>query len=138
MSRLGNTVRKLREDRSLSMHELALRIKLSAEYIRRLEQGKELPNKKEIEALARELRTDQKNLLALMPRLDENLIVYLNSNHHVIQVVKAIASSNLKKDEIDILRQMIEGESLSISHIAEGRDTSTGKEVSSTGKKVRR
>lgn len=110
MSRLGSTVRKLREQRGLSMHELASKTNLRAAYIRRLEQGKEMPKTEEVRALARELGAS--NLLTLIPKLDENLIVYLNNNYHVVALVKAIASSSLKENEINELRQHIEEQNL--------------------------
>jgi transcriptional regulator with XRE-family HTH domain len=117
MSRLGTTVRKLREEQSLSMQELAAKTNLRAEYIRRLEQGKELPSKRQIETIARELKTNPENLLARTPKLDENLVVYLNSNPQVVELLKASASASLKKEEVDGLRKLIEEQKFNLSYV---------------------
>jgi transcriptional regulator with XRE-family HTH domain len=135
MSRLGTTVRKLREKKGLSMHELAVKTNLNAKYIGRLEQGKEVPSKEEVQVLARELGTNTGSLLALMPKLDENLMVYLNSNHHVVALVKAIASSNLKEDEVNKLRKLVEEQSLAYVLSPSG---SSSKEAYQSVKKFRK
>ena len=117
------------------MHELAVKTNLNAKYIGRLEQGKEVPSKEEVQVLARELGTNTGSLLALMPKLDENLMVYLNSNHHVVALVKAIASSNLKEDEVNKLRKLVEEQSLAYVLSPSG---SSSKEAYQSVKKFRK
>jgi hypothetical protein len=46
--------------------------------------------------------------MGLMPTLDENLVVYLNQHPHVIELIRAIASSKLGEEQIIQLKGLIE------------------------------
>lgn len=113
MSRLGTSIGQLREQRGLSIEELAMRVGERPNYINRLEQGKVLPNKTVITAVARALEVNPNRLLGLMPTLDENIIVYLNQNPHVIELIRAIASLGLGEEQIAQLKELIEKDSIS-------------------------
>ncbi len=47
-----------------------------------------------------------------MPMLDENLVVYLNQHPYVIELVRAIASSNLGEGQVSQLKALIEEDSI--------------------------
>lgn len=112
MSRLGMTVKQIRKQKGLSVKELAIKVNLIPGYINRLEQGKELPDKRTILSLAKGLETNPNRLIGLMPKLDENLVVYLNQHPHVIELVRAIASSNLGEGQVSQLKALIEEDSI--------------------------
>ena len=108
MSRLEMTVKQFREQKGLSVKELAIKVGEKPMYINRLEQGKVLPDKATIICLAKGLEASPNRLMGLMPTLDENLVVYLNQHPHVIELIRVIASSKLGEEQIIQLKGLIE------------------------------
>lgn len=62
MKTLGERIRELREERDLSVRELAKRLKVSAAFLSDVELGRRHPSDEVLERLATELRTKAEDL----------------------------------------------------------------------------
>lgn len=96
MKTLGDRIRELRNERDLSLRELAKIVEVSAPFLTDVEQGRRFPKEETLEKLARALRTDVADLKSHdtrppakeMSELSDSDIEYAFAFRRVVQHVK--------------------------------------------------
>lgn len=95
----GVRLRALRRERGLTQRQLADQVGLDFTYLSKLENGADIPGEKAVERLARELRADPDELLALAGRLPAELRDWTAHDPRAVRLLRRLPTLDQKVRE---------------------------------------
>ena len=105
---LGGELRQARNARGLSLQQLAVRVQKTQAYLSDIELNRRIPAETVMADLARELEFDLDRLMALGARLGADTEAYLKEHPLAVEVVRAMARTELNDDQLRELKAHVE------------------------------
>lgn len=105
---LGQTIRRARTEKELTLKDVAEGLGLHLAYLSNVERDRERPSIEVIDALAEFLDLDGEELRALAGRLTDEELAYLRGNPGVMRLLAAMMAAGFGERETDKLTRQVE------------------------------